>query len=570
MKKLLTASLLLMPALLFAAPVPVPSELKAATVYRDRAMVTRVAQVELAAGETQLSFEKLPAGLVEESIQVSGRGTAGATILDVSARTTFVEATANPRVAGVEADIRAEEKKLRVMNDRAALLEQQRGLINRIESSVTTPPGKESTGASRPSFDEWQKLLTFGEENRGKLAAEQQMLDTQRQELNDKLAALHEQLNQLRGQAGGGRSFKTVIVRLSAASAGTMQLSLSYIVPGASWEPSYDARLRAEERAVALTYFGVVRQSTGEDWKDVALTLSTARPSMGGGAPELQPWFVDVQRPRADDTVMLDAFEVRSDKSRRKSMERQQFNNALAAAPAVAAQGKLEEQAAAVALADVQSAATSASFKIAAPATILSDNSAQKVAIGAATLAAKLQYQSTPRALEAAFLSAYVTNTTDFPLLAGPMNTFLDDTFVAASSLKTVMPGEKLELALGVDEGIALKRKLVNRFSEDTGITGGGRRVTYDFLTTVTNNKKTAERVVFKDLVPISRNEKIVVKLIGPAERDVGTVDKPKEVTREADGKMVWRLDLKPGEKREIQLKFSVEHPGDLAVEGLE
>jgi len=85
----------------------------------------------------------------------------------------------------------------------------------------------------------------------------------------------------------------------------------------------------------------------------------------------------------------------------------------------------------------------------------------QKVSIASAKLAANLQYQATPKLLEAAFLSAYAVNNTDYPFLAGPMNTFLDETFVAASRLKTVMPGEKFELALGADEGIAIKRKLV-------------------------------------------------------------------------------------------------------------
>ncbi|MFT3868961.1 MAG: mucoidy inhibitor MuiA family protein [Nibricoccus sp.] len=342
-------------------------------------------------------------------------------------------------------------------------------------------------------------------------------------------------------------------------------------MPGASWIPSYDARLRADERAVELTYFGIVRQNTGEDWKNIALTLSTARPSLGGGAAELNAWFVDVLRPHRPTPDQTSFAGYLSKDERAKQM----FNMA---APAPAGAGSMEGANltdpvpvdASLATAEVDNSATSASFKIAAAATILSDNSPQKVGITTAKFAAKLQYQSTPRAQETAFLSAYVINSSEFPLLAGGMNTFLDDTFIAASALKTVMPGEKFELALGADEGVAIKRKLVNRFAEDTGLTSKGRRVTYEFLTTVTNNKKTAERVVFKDLLPISRNEKIVVKLIGPDPKDVGTKDKPKEVTLEEDGKMVWRLDLKPGEKREIQFKFSVEHPSDVTVTGLE
>jgi len=43
----------------------------------------------------------------------------------------------------------------------------------------------------------------------------------------------------------------------------------------------------------------------------------------------------------------------------------------------------------------------------------------------------------------------------------------------------------------------------------------------------------------------VSRQEKIEVKLLAPDEETVGTKDNPKEVTRDEDGKLVWRIDLK-------------------------
>ena len=85
---------------------------------------------------------------------------------------------------------------------------------------------------------------------------------------------------------------------------------------------------------------------------------------------------------------------------------------------------------------------TSATFKIPVAVSIPGNSTIQKVAINDTRLAATLQFQSTPKLIEAAFLSANANNTTDYPLLAGPMNTFFDDTFVATSNLKTVMPGK--------------------------------------------------------------------------------------------------------------------------------
>ncbi|OAM89496.1 hypothetical protein AW736_12950 [Termitidicoccus mucosus] len=560
------------PASLFATmknPSPMPSQITAATVYTDRAIVTRAVRVELPAGQSEIVLEKLPAALIDASVQVSGRGTASATILDVSTRVIYTADNAEvdqPRVKALQDEITAVEQAIRALDDRAGILNQQAALVEKIENAVAAPPGKDAT--ARPVIDDLQKLLAFSLENRARLATERQSLDRERDDANKKLNALRSQLNEiLHGARAQTRSYKTVTVRVAAAQAGSLDLKLAYTVPGAGWTPAYDARLRAEDRAVELSYFGVVRQGTGEDWNDIALTLSTARPALGGAAPELPPRFLDVYVPRP---VMPMQAEMAEGRIRGMAMDKMQTFK-VAEAVAAPMPAEVAEVDATLAAATVDTAATSASFRIAAATSIPSDNSPQKVSITTATLPAKLQYQAVPAMQETAFLSAYVTNGTEFPLLAGAANIFLDDAFVATASLKTVMPTEKFELSLGADEGVAVKRRVVNRFTENTGLTGKGRRVTCEFLVTITNNKKTAERVVFKEALPLSRNEKIVVNLLAPSSKEVGTPEKPgREVTLEEENKLVWRLDLKPGETREITYKYNVEYPGDLQITGLD
>ena len=119
----------------------------------------------------------------------------------------------------------------------------------------------------------------------------------------------------------------------------------------------------------------------------------------------------------------------------------------------------------------------------------------------------------------------------------------------------------KFDLALGADEGISVKHKRVNKFTEDTGLTNSGKRITYEYLITVQNNKRTTERVIVADQVPLSRNEKIVVKQLAPA---------PGELKPTDEGSLKWTLDLKPGEKRELTVKFAIEYPNDVQVTGLE
>lgn len=540
---------LCLPGLAVAAPTVAPSTIGAVTVYTDRAVVTRTATLDLAAGAHEVVLEKLPAALDDQSLTVSGRGTAQATILDVAARIAHTESTPNERVKALEDQLRALGKERRALDDRAKLLELQRKSIDQTESALLSPAAKD---VPRPSVSEITAALTFVTEQRAKISAEIAGLDEQREALQLRLAAVERQLAELRG-AGGRRSTKSITVRLDAATAGKLDLAVSYTVPGASWTPSYDVRANSSDASVQLSYFGVVRQNTGEDWKNVALTLSTARPSLGGAAPEIGNWVVDVFRPRpmpAEGIVSLNAFSVSSASGNRTR---------AASAPMASESDSFKD--ANLAQATVETAATSASFKLTAPTTVPNDNSPQKVPVTTATLTATLEYATTPKRLAAAFLNAKVTNSSEFPLLAGAMNVFLDGTFVATSALRTVMPGEKFDLALGADEGVAVKHTRTKRLLEDTGLTGSGKRVTYEYLTTITNHKKVPVRVIVSDHVPVSRYEKIVVKVITPPE----TEQKPT-----AEGTLKWTLDLKPGEKREVPLKFTVAHPGDLQVSGLE
>ncbi len=535
-----------------AAPAPVDSTIRAVTVYTDRAVVTRTAHVALAGGITELVFANLPETLTERSLQVSGQGTAQALILDVSTRRTYVDFTPNARVKELEDGLRGLQKQLRGLEDHASVVQAQGAMLDRMEAALFAPPTKD---VPRPELAQFTNSLAYLTEQKTKLIAERTTLDEQREDLNQRISTAQSQLNELRG--ADRRAYQTVTVRVSAPQAGNLDVALSYTVPGASWSPSYDARLLSGERAVALSYFGVVRQNTGEDWSEVALTLSTARPGLGGAAPTLSTWSLDVLNP----LLLRQALE---------KAERREYSAKAAPAPTAAGAMNLqlltseappELKDAALASATLEAGATSAAFKVALAASVPSDNSPQKVPIISTRLNANPEYLTVPKRLATAYLTAKVVNSSDFPLLAGAMNVFLDGTFVATSSLRTVMAGEKFDLALGADEAISVKHKRVNQFTEDTGLTRSGKRITYEYLITVQNNKRTAERVIVADQLPLSRNEKIVVRQLSPDAQELKPTDQ---------GALKWTLDLKPGEKRELTVKFAVEFANDVSVVGLD
>ncbi|MGS8176870.1 mucoidy inhibitor MuiA family protein [Pseudomonas aeruginosa] len=498
---------------LLAAPQAVDSRISAVTVYADRAVVTRTARLQLPKGQHEIALEQLPFQLDDTSLRASLGASAAATLLDVSSAAQRVERPDDNRVQQLDQQLREIDRQLREIHDRGSVLEAQKKFLADIQSG-STQPGKDRP---MPGIDELKSLLQLTEGNLERLLAEQRQLDDRAAELEQRKQQLQEQRGTLNGD---GKRFKRAVLRVALEQPAQVEVKLDYTLRDASWQPTYDARLRDGAKTIELTYQGLVRQSSGEDWTDVDLTLSTARPALGGNVPRLNPWIVDIDAPNA-----YYASEM-----------------AMQDVPAPM------PQAAPIARTSV-------------PATLNSDGSAQKVTIARLEMPAKLRYLAAPALRETAYLEAETRNDSDYPLLPGTLNTFLGNSFVASGHLRGVMPGESFELALGADEGIGIERKLVKRYTDSSGLIGNRTRVNYEFRIDVRNNHKNAERVQFEDQLPVSRNEQIQVTLLEP---------KAQEVKREDDGKLKWDWTLQPGEKRSATLKFSVEYPKDLAVSGLD
>ena len=82
-----------------------------------------------------------------------------------------------------------------------------------------------------------------------------------------------------------------VRVDLAADAEARATFRVSYTVRDARWAPLYDARLdtgaRDRKPALELVRRAEIVQQTGEDWPDVALSVSTVRTAKGGNGPEL-------------------------------------------------------------------------------------------------------------------------------------------------------------------------------------------------------------------------------------------------------------------------------------------
>lgn len=523
------------------------SAIKQVTVYADRAAVTRHAEVQLPAGQHELRFENLPVLLDNNSLQINAEGTTPTTILDVTAKQEQRITNANVRIQEINNKIQAITDEINALADKTALLDNQADFIKQMQMGVLAP----SKDASRPSAQEIKNIMQFSKDNLANIFASQRLLAKQKNELEKQLQVLQSELAPIQQQQNS--QVKNIVIRVNLEQAGKVNLDLTYVTYGAYWYPNYDARFNTKDRKVSLDYLGVISQQTGEDWKNVKLTLSTAKPSLGGNPPLLTNWIIDEYKPPvAAQAAYRDAPIT--------AMPAPDLAATTDAADYLAKDLRQKNKAS-VQTATVDMGATSASFNIEKEASLMSDNSQRKVTITRIDLPSKLHYMITPRLAETAYLQAESNNSSDYPLIGGKLNIFMDNRFIASSDLKTTMPKEDFKLDLGADESINVQFKRLQRFTEKTGFTNSSQRITYEYLITVQNNKKTAESINIIDHIPVSENDKIKINLLSPNAKDI---------KQDKDGKLTWNWTLNAGQKREATLKFSIEYPINMQVIGIQ
>ncbi|PIQ83257.1 MAG: hypothetical protein COV75_08475 [Candidatus Omnitrophica bacterium CG11_big_fil_rev_8_21_14_0_20_63_9] len=297
-----------------------------------------------------------------------------------------------------------------------------------------------------------------------------------------------------------------------------------------------------------------MRQQTGEDWRDVRLTLSTARPALAGSMPQLEPWFLQPWEPVPQRTRRMDAMYEAADEKAKNAAERLEGLMAPSVAPVQEAQ---------VATALVETQGPSVTFTLPKPASIPSDWQPQKIPIGAQDFSTSFAYELTPRAVPFAFLRAKVTNTTDTLYLPGPVAVFLDGAFVATAALEQVAPGEEFDLYLGVDERVRVERRPLKERVEVAllpGLRGKMKATDYEWLTTVENFTGRTVTVAVFDQVPVSQREEITVEAVKYTPGDV-------EKDAEKPGVFSWKLELAPSQKQELRLAYRVRHPIEMQVQ---
>jgi uncharacterized protein (TIGR02231 family) len=550
----LAASLLAAPTPSQGADLKPGSRIDAVTVYRSGARVTRLARVELPAGDTRVLLEGLPAELDDDSLRVEGKGTARARVFGVTAEPFTRAVAALPEVRAAEEQVEAILAEDHALDDRIAQARVRAKFAESLRASYSEERAK-NLAVRGVSAREWADLVGFVEGQLAGAAGEVRKAETQKAEVARRLAAARAALEKL--QAKRSETSKVVAVEVSAERAGSLELAVSYLVGNASWQPVWDARLLPETSTVELTLLGTVSQRSGEDWTDARLAVSTAEPGRGLWVPELQPrWLQKVQPPPPPRPRAMPMAAPAPSRAMGRA-EAKQDAYATAAAP-VEEEVMLEAPGA-----EASMGLLAATFTAPRRETIDGAGRARAISLARYSLKAEVTRTSAPRADPAAYLTAKVQNDTGVPLLPGLARVSVGDEFVGRAPLAATPPGGELQLAFGADARVEVERKVLERRHETAGLVSKDDVIRYRVRTTVKNRYGAATTVKLLDLVPVSRDEAIVVKVLE------GTTPATRE-DPERPGVRITELALQPREEKVLELRYEVRFPRNLQVQGLE
>ncbi len=537
-----------------ADEVPATSRVDAVTVFLTGAEVTRAARLTLNEGAHTVVFNDLPAEAVPGSIRVDGKATDKLAIESVDTRRRYVpradQATLQAERKGIEDEIERLRDERGLAQGQQDAAQTQKMLLN----NLAELPGRNEAQASQspvPPTD-WAQILSLIAS--GMTDAQRSALDAEikKRDLDRRIAELEKKLSAL---VPARMEQTEVKVYVTAGANLEADLTVRYQVRNAAWTPRYDARLNTGSKtappALDLTRRAEIKQRTGETWDNVALQLSTTRPTANAAAPELKTLTVDFE-PEPKPVMAAAPPPPPGDMARAPSMKRN-FKVAEEAMGGLAApepELDITEQNAAIATAPFQ-----AVFTVPGRLTIPETGEAKRVLLQQDSVEPVLTVRTVPKVDPKAYLYAKLILPKGSPLLPGMVSLFRDGTFVGTGELPVLSPGEEHELGFGADDQVRVRHAIANEKRGETGLISSARTDSRNFRITVKNMHERAVQLVVHDQIPVSQDQDIKVDLIGPtAPTRQGIEDKR--------GVISFESKLDPEEEQVIEFGYRVTWPG--------
>ena len=404
------------------------------------------------------------------------------------------------------------------------------------------------------------------------------------------------------------KTFGKIILQLNCAVEGKYDFNISYVTPNAYWTPFYDLRADNIKSPLKLIYRAKIFQTTGIDWKQVKLSLSTSTPTQTGNAPIFKSWFLSYINPVAYynktlsmsnsiqsfapgytldgkiataqlNEVVVTGYGAGRSKNLNQSpiyivngtempaSEYQKLNtNAIKNIEVLKAEdaegiygSRAGNGVVLVNLKDglddyisVSDKELNIVFDIDLPYDVPTNGKAQTAVLKEYEVPAVYKFYAVPKLDKDVFLLAEIADWEKLNLLPGEANIIFEGTYIGKSFIDPSSTQDTLNLTMGRDKRVVVKREKLVDFSS-VKFLGANKKQVFTYEITVKNNKKDSIDILVKDQYPISQNKEVEVELL----------EKSDAANNEEIGVLTWKLKLAPGGVKKLKVSYSVKYPKD-------
>ena len=373
--------------------------------------------------------------------------------------------------------------------------------------------------------------------------------------INDSIKDVELQMNGVRSDSG--ERIREVRINCFAQTHEASQIRLVYLVPGAYWQPAYDVRISPDLAGVNVNSIGQVTQSTGEDWSQVSLVLSTSMPQIGLDPPTVPSRVVDSGESAFDsetwgNDVGLSLAEARRVESEydEEALEGLGYVDSYAAAPTV----------------KVDDYGITTQFSMPGKVDVSMNGEAHRFSIRTIPLDVAPERYVVPSKSVNAYLRAEVEHTGDSVLLAGTAKIFLGPDYLGESTFPLLRKGDTTTLNLGVDPNLEVKYETLEDYRDDPG------SFSLSSTSTITRRYRASLRlspaahseivVLMNEAVPQSNSDSVEVELGDVSPDLLDTEDALAK--REDKGIYQWKFVLHPGETKAVRWGYELSFDEDL------
>lgn len=534
----------------------IKSTLNEATVYSQGAQLHHKASYTIKAGITEVSIEGISSYIDPKSLQVKATG--NVVIID-SKYTLFYPQPEVKANEGIPAKIVKEMAQLmdslemlgfdlKEIQDEIAIYKAAQNIISMNGAVRGSGKVNDSINLLKQTVEYYTNKMN--EINKKLLALEKKKKD--KEKIQRRIQERYNNLENYQSQTYDAKKYAPiprVVITLSAAGAVSGKIAFSYLVSKAGWVPLYDIRSDSQTGKISLTYKAQVFQNSGIDWDNIKLNISTNNPYANKTKPELNPWYIDYYAYKQK--MELHEISVKST----RTIPQAAFNQGFMLDDAM---NKNEEEKPALGadqFTTVVHQLIAAEFKIDLPYSIKSNNEKNLVLIKNSNLNTTFKYYSVPKMDPGVYLVAQMTKLAELQLVPASANIFFDGSYIGETYIDPTSMDDTLNLSLGKDPNIVVKRTLLKQKSKDK-VVQDKRERTFSYQIEVQNNKSSAIQLIIQDQVPMTTNNDITIELL---EKD-GARELP------GNGILEWDYKLKAGENKKLEFSYKVKHPKDQQI----